>query len=204
VIDVYYAHWDHRETPLTEVLEAFDTLVRQGKVRYIGCSNTLAWRIAQAQLISQHHGWPEYCCVQQRHTYLRPRIGTRAFANGHVPVNTDLLDYVAAQAGRMTIVAYSTLLGGVYSDPQHVITPNNQPAEYDPADKQARLRVLHAVSAETGATLNQVVLAWITQNTPAMIALVSASAPERLAENLAADALQLTPEQIARLNAAAA
>jgi aryl-alcohol dehydrogenase-like predicted oxidoreductase len=203
-IDLYYAHWDHRETPLEEALEAFDLLVRQGKVRFIGCSNILAWRIEQARALSRQHSWAEYCCVQQRHTYLRPKTGLRAFANGHVPVSAELLDYAAAQPDHFTIVAYSTLLGGVYSHPEHLITPNNQPDEYDAADKQARLQMLHAISAETGATPNQVVLAWITQNAPPMVALVSSSSPVRLAESLASDRLNLTPAQLDRLNRAGA
>lgn len=204
MIDLYYAHWDHRETPLEAVLEAFDTLVRQGKVRFIGCSNTLTWRLAQAHLLSQRHGWAAYCCVQQRHTYLRPKPGLLRFANGHVPVSPELLDYATTQAERFTIVAYSTLLGGVYSHPEYLITSNNQPEQYDEADKQARLAMLQAISVETGATPNQVVLAWLTQNTPAMVALVASRSPERLAESLAADTLRLTPTQLDRLNRAGA
>src|SRR5262249_29864672 len=47
-IDLYQAHWDDRETPLEETLRAFDDLVRQGKVRYIGASNHVAWRLTRA------------------------------------------------------------------------------------------------------------------------------------------------------------
>lgn len=201
-IDLYYAHWDHRETPLEEILSTFDQLVQEGKVRYIGCSNMLAWRIEQARAQSQQHGWPEYCCVQQRHSYLRPKTGITTFANGQVAVNSDLLDYATVNANRLTVVAYSTLLGGVYSRPQNRIPDNYQPHEYDPTDMQARLKVLHAISQETGATPNQVVLAWMIQNTPAMIALISSSSPARLQESLNATAVTLTAEQLKRLNQA--
>lgn len=101
-------------------------------------------------------------------------------------------------------VAYSTLLGGVYGHPEHFITPNNQPEQYDGADKQARLAMLQAISVETGATPNQVVLAWLTQNTPAIVALVASRSPEHLAESLAADTLCLTPAQLDQLNRAGA
>ncbi len=47
-IDLYQAHWDDKETPLAETLRAFDDLVRQGKVRYIGASNYPAWRLTRA------------------------------------------------------------------------------------------------------------------------------------------------------------
>jgi len=74
IIDLYYAHCDDRETPLEAQLEAFDKLVRAGKVRYVGASNFHAWRLAEAEAISKAHGWAPFCCVQQRHTYLRPRV----------------------------------------------------------------------------------------------------------------------------------
>jgi len=203
-IDLYYAHTDHRETPLEEILEAFDQLVRQGKVRCIGCSNTLAWRIAQARALSQQHGWAEYCCVQQRHSYLRPKTGITAFLNTQVPVNGDLLDYATANAFTFTVVAYSALLGGAYSHPHHRIPDNYQPDEYDAADMQARRQTLQQIADETEATPNQVVLAWLMQNTPAMIALVSSSSRERLQENLNAVQVVLTADQLARLNQASA
>jgi len=72
-IDLYYAHCDDPNTPLEETLSAFDRLVQAGKVRTIGASNYLAWRLEEARWVSQTHGWSEFCCVQQRHTYLRPR-----------------------------------------------------------------------------------------------------------------------------------
>lgn len=203
-IDLYYAHWDHRATPLEEALAAFEQLVHQGKVRFIGCSNILAWRIERARLISQQQGWPVYCCVQQRHTYLRPKTGIRAFSNTQIPTNADLLDYAATNADNFTVVAYSTLLGGVYSHPHHRIPEQYQPDEYDAPDKQARLRVLHEISAETGATPNQVVLAWITQNRPPMIALIASSSSQRLQESLDSEPLTLSQEQLERLNSAAA
>ncbi len=203
-IDLYYAHTDDRATPLEEVLETFDQLVRQGKVRYIGCSNTLAWRIAEARGLSRRHGWADYCCVQQRHSYLRPKTGITKFSNGQVPVTGDLLDYATAHAEDFTVVAYSTLLGGAYSDPQRRIPDNYQPDEYDAADAQVRFRALREVAAETGATPSQVMLAWLMQSAPAMVALVASSSRERLQENLDAAQVELSAEQIAQLDQAAA
>ncbi len=76
-VDLYYAHKDHRSDPLEETLEAFDELHRAGKVRMIGCSNWRAWRIEQARELCRAKGWIGFCCVQQRHTYLRPGPGAR-------------------------------------------------------------------------------------------------------------------------------
>ena len=74
-IDLYYAHCDDPNTPLEESLQAFDRLVKAGKVRAIGASNYQAWRLEEARWTSRAHGWSEFCCVQRRHTYLHPRPG---------------------------------------------------------------------------------------------------------------------------------
>ena len=200
-IDLFYAHPDHRSVPLEETLEALNDLVKQGKVRFIGCNNTLAWRIAKAAAISRQNGWAEYCCVQQRHSYLRQKSGILRFSNGQVPTNPDLLDY-AKQNPNFKIVAYSTLLGGVYSHRQNTIADNYQPDEYDVADKKARLKVLKKVAFEQKATPNQIVLAWIVQSRPQMVALVSSSSQKRLAESLDSDKIKLTERQIEQLNKA--
>ncbi len=66
-IDLYQAHWDDRETPLDETLRAFDDLVRQGKVRYIGASNYPAWRLTRALWESDTHGTVRYECLQPKY-----------------------------------------------------------------------------------------------------------------------------------------
>jgi aryl-alcohol dehydrogenase-like predicted oxidoreductase len=72
-IHLYYAHIDDWGSSLEETLEAFDGLIRSGKVRYVGCSNTTAWRFEKARNVSRANGFAEYRCVQQRRTYLRPK-----------------------------------------------------------------------------------------------------------------------------------
>ena len=66
-IDLYQAHWDDRETPLDETLRAFDDLVRQGKVRYIGASNYPAWRLTRALWESDSNGTVRYECLQPKY-----------------------------------------------------------------------------------------------------------------------------------------
>jgi len=63
-IDLYYLHLPDYETPLEESLSAMDDLVRQGKVRYIGCSNFYAWQICKGLWISDRRGWAPFACVQ--------------------------------------------------------------------------------------------------------------------------------------------
>jgi aryl-alcohol dehydrogenase-like predicted oxidoreductase len=107
-IDLYYAHVDDRNTPMEETMAAFDRLVKAGKVRLIGASNFLAWRLEEARWVSQTRGWAEYCCIQQRYSYIRPKSG--ASFDPQIATNDDLLDYCRARG--ITILAYSPLLSG--------------------------------------------------------------------------------------------
>ena len=203
-IDLYYAHIDHRSVPLEETLAAFDRIVKAGKVRFIGCSNMTAWRIAEARLISRAHDWAEYVCVQQSYSYLRPKPSV-AYAVNHalapdwgieVRVDAGVRDYCETH-GDFSIVAYSPLMRGAYAGAP-------MPDECVGSDTDARLAALGQVAAETGATRNQVVLAWLMQNTPPAIPLFGASSAEQLRENLGALKVTLTPEQVAFLNHAGA
>jgi aryl-alcohol dehydrogenase-like predicted oxidoreductase len=195
-IDLYYAHVDHRSVALAETLEAFAELVAAGKVRHIGCSNYAAWRVERARRISDATGLPRYCCVQQRHSYLRPRPGAD-FGN-QLPADEGLLDF-CSENPEVALLAYSPLLSGAYTVPGRAI-----PAEYVRADTDARLRALHQVTQAVGASANQVVLAWLMATTPSAIPLIAASNETQLDENLGSLAVPLSDEQLALLDGASA
>jgi aryl-alcohol dehydrogenase-like predicted oxidoreductase len=194
-IDLYYAHVDDRTTPLEESMAAFARLVQAGKVRFIGASNYLAWRLEQANWVSRTNGWPEYCCVQQRHSYLRPKPGA-SFAP-QLTTNEDLLDLCHVQG--ITMLAYSVLLSGAYTRAERPI-----PEGYVGPDSDARLAALKAVAEETGATPNHVILAWMMGGQPGVLPLIAASTDKQLQENLDALDLKLTAEQMLRLSNAKA
>jgi aryl-alcohol dehydrogenase-like predicted oxidoreductase len=194
-IDLYYAHVDDRNTPLEETMAAFDRLVRAGKVRFIGASNFLAWRLEEARWVSQTKGWAEYGCIQQRYSYIRPQPGA-SFAP-QIAANDDLLDYCRNRG--ITMLAYSPLLGGAYTR-----ADRSFPEQYLGPDTDARLAALNAVAEEVGATASQVVYAWMLQSDPPVIPLVAASMVEQMRENLGALEIELSPDQMARLNDASA
>lgn len=191
-LDLYYAHIDDRRTPLEETLAAFDRLVTAGKVRAIGCSNLMTWRIEQARSISHLHGWAAYCCVQQRYSYLQPRSG--ATFETQVAASQELLDYCQVHED-FSLLAYSPLLSGAYTRQDVVLPP-----QYRSSDTEARLSALATVAAETGATPNQVVLAWLHQSTPSVIPVIAASNKTQLDENLGALHVHLTGEHMRMLN----
>ena len=192
-IDLYYAHVDDRNTPLEESLKAFDRLVKTGKVRFVGASNYLAWRLEQARWISLVNDWAQFCCVQQRYTYLRPKPG--ANFDPQIMTNDDLLDY--CRNSGMTLLAYSTLQGGAYTRADRPI-----PDQFsDPVNEQ-RLATVREVAVETGATVNQVILKWMIQSSPPIIPLIAASSDAQLEDNLGTLNVNLSVEQMVRLDTA--
>jgi aryl-alcohol dehydrogenase-like predicted oxidoreductase len=193
-IDLYYAHADDRCTPVEETMEAFHKLVKAGKVRFIGASNFLAWRLEEARWVSRARGWSEYCCVQQRYSYVRPKPGAN-FAP-QIAANDDLLDYCKSRG--ITLLAYSPLLKGAYSRSERPF-----PDQYVGPDTEARVAVLKTITEEKNATANQIVLAWMIHSEPCVIPLVAASTSGQMRENLSSLKISLSAEDIARLNNAA-
>ena len=191
-IDLYYAHTDDRETPQEEHMAAMSLLVEAGKVRYIAASNWTAWRLEGAYRLCEANGWATHVAVQQRHSYLIPRAGWTPSV--HTYANDDLLDYCATRD--LAIVAYSVLAKGAYTRADKAM-----PNVYTGADNEARMTTLNAVCEETGATANQVVLAWLMkQSAPTIIPLFSASNQQQMTENLGAVQIELTDDQVERLN----
>jgi len=192
-IDVYYAHRDDADTPLEETMGAFAALVKAGKVRAIAASNLRVWRIAEANTLCQERGWPQYVAVEQRHTYFRPRLG--ASFGPQLSVNDDVREYCRAR--NLTLIAYSILAQGAYTRSDRPV-----PAQYAGPDADERMEALKAVAEETGATLNQVIIAWMMQGDPPMVPILAGSRVEQLRENLAGRDLALTAEQVERLTTA--
>jgi aryl-alcohol dehydrogenase-like predicted oxidoreductase len=190
-IDLYYAHADDRSVPLEETLEAFSRLVQAGKVRSIGASNYTAWRLEQVRALAGIG--PDFCALQQRFSYLRPRRGVTY--DPHVTVDEDMLDYLRTRD--LTLLAYSPLLGGVYagSDPEI-------PEEYRGEDTDARLQALHQVATETGLSPVQLVLAWLVLSDPPTIPLIAASSAGHMRELLDAADANVDPELLERLSMA--
>ena len=191
-IDLFYAHIDCREDPLEETLGAMNDLVREGKIRFIGCSNYRAWRIERAVRVSEEHGWAAFCCVQQRYSYLRPRAG--ADFSPQLSADVELLDYCRDNP-EVRLLAYSPLLNGSYSR-----TDREIPDQYRSTEMERRLGVLNDVARETGATVNQVIYSWMIQSDPAIIPLTAPTTESQLEENLGALAFTLTGEQMKRLD----
>jgi aryl-alcohol dehydrogenase-like predicted oxidoreductase len=197
-LDLLYAHIEDRTVPPGETVEAFGELVAEGTVGLLGVSNHAMWRVERARALAAAAGLPGYEVLQYHHSYLRPRtdVPNALWTHGTLGAATaELLSYLEAEPD-LTLVAYSPLLTGGY------VRPEKLQREYDHPGTPARMKVLREVARETGATVNQVVLAWQLGGPLPIVPLAGVSSVAQLEENLAAVDLELTAEQRHRLDAA--
>ena len=191
-IDLYYAHIDDRKTPLEETLEAFDGLVRSGKVRHIACSNYKPWRVSEAHSISKRLNLARFCAIQQWDTYLRLNVcedlGIQEF------MSDELIDYARTKKD-FSLITYGPLLWGSYA-----YTNRQVPVKFQSDSNYRRLAALYKVAAEIQATPNQVVLAWLMQQNPVRIPITAVGSVKQLRENLGALELILSNEHMQLLD----
>jgi aryl-alcohol dehydrogenase-like predicted oxidoreductase len=201
-LDLLYAHIDDPAVPQAETVEAFAALVADGTVGLLGVSNHWAWRVERARGLAAAAGLPGYEVLQYQYSYLRPRAdlpGVRSPDGMPGMLGGDLLSYLRAEPG-LTAVAYAPLLKGGYVRQDRLAAAEF--AEFDHPGTPARLAALREVAKDAGATVNQVVLAWLIGAEVPVIPLVGASSVAQLDESLAGADLELTAEQRARLDAA--
>ena len=198
-LDLMYAHIEDPSVPPEETVGGFADLVASGEVGLLGVSNHWSWRVERARSVAAALGVPGYEVLQYHYTYLRSRadVPERQWRDGSPGlVHGDLLSYDRDEPA-VTLVAYSPLLSGSYARADRPLG-----AGFEHAGTAARLAALRAVAAETGATVNQVVLAWLMGGEVPVIPLVGASSVGQLDESLAAVDLELTAAQRARLDEA--
>ena len=198
VIDLYQAHQDDPATPLEETLGAFGELVAQGKVRAIGASNYSAARLAEALRVGRARGLPRYESLQPDYN-LVDRAGYEAE-----------LEPLCLREGLWVIPYYSLAAGfltGKYRS-EADLSKSARGAKVGKSYLNERgLRVLaavDAVAADLGVSQAQVALAWLMARPGITAPIASATTPAQLDELVAATRLTLSPEAIARLNAASA
>ena len=198
-LDLYYAHVpDLSGLELEEYSAGFAALVNEGVIGQFGLSNHWSWQVERARAANPEAARPSV--LQYHHTYLRMRTDIadpRLSVDGEIGVaDASLLAYLRSTPG-LTLVAYTPLLSGAYTNPAKTLD-----AAYDHPGSVERLKALDEVATETGATRNQVVLAWMLGDELPVVPLVGASSVAQLDESLAAVDLVLSEEQWARLDAA--
>ncbi|MGV9362882.1 aldo/keto reductase [Amycolatopsis sp. NPDC003731] len=193
-IDLYYAHVDDRDTPLEETLGAFDTLVRAGKVRYLGASNYTAERLAEALSISDQNGFARYA-VLQPHYNLVERDYERDLAPIVAREGLATLPYFALAKGFLT--------GKYRTKDETGDSPRAaRAASYLDADGERVLAALDEVAQAHGVSVATVALAWLRQQPTVAAPIASARTPEQLIDLVASVSLELTDAEVAALSEA--
>ncbi|HEX2438262.1 MAG TPA: aldo/keto reductase [Methylomirabilota bacterium] len=197
-IDLYQAHWDDRDTPLEETLRAFDDLVRQGKVRYIGASNHVAWRLTRALWESDRHGTVRYECLQPKYNLVIRDEYERELEGL----------CVEQQIG---VIPYSSLASGFLSGKYHRGGALPTTARAAGVQKTymtdrgfAVLDAVQKVGKDTGATPAQIALGWLAQRPGITAPIASATSVDQLKEIAAGVELKLDAEAIKSLDQASA
>ncbi|HEV3118308.1 MAG TPA: aldo/keto reductase [Gemmataceae bacterium] len=200
-IDLYQTHSPDPETPLEETLRAFDDLVRQGKVRYVGCSNYPAWQVAVSLGISTRLGVARFDCVQPRYNLLYREI------------ESELLPLCRDQG--LGVIAYNPLAGGFLSGKYKSLdapVPGTRFTLGQTGDlyrerywQQAQLEAvehLRGFFESRGKSLAAVAVKWVLDQPGVTAAIVGASRPEQLKDTLEAPNIALAPDEIEACNLA--
>jgi aryl-alcohol dehydrogenase-like predicted oxidoreductase len=197
-IDLYLSHQDDPETPQEETMRAYDDLLRQGKVRYLGASNFSAWRTTRALWESERHGAARYVCVQPPYSLANREAYERE------------LEACCRELG-LGVMTYSSLASGFLSGKYRAgkDLPSSQRAEgvqkrYMNERGFAILEAMDRVAAVHDATPAQVALAWILARPGITAPIASATTAEQTRELLLAVDLKLEAEELEALDHASA
>jgi aryl-alcohol dehydrogenase-like predicted oxidoreductase len=193
-IDLYQIHANDPVTPLEETLRALDTLVQQGKVRYIGCSNWHAWKIAKALGISHFKDMARFDTVQAYYS-----IAGRDLEREIVPL---------LESEKVGLLVWSPLAGGLLSGKfnrtqQKVEDSRRSAFDFPIVDKERTWRILDImapIAQAHGCSVAQVSLAWLLTRPVVTSVIIGARRLDQLQDNLGSVALTLTAEEIKRLD----
>jgi len=189
-IDLYQVHgWDIL-TPIEETLRALDDLVRQGKVRYLGCSNWSARHLMKALCLSRAHEWSGFVSLQAYYSL----VG-RDLEHELLPL---------CREENIGVLPWSPLSGGFLSGKYTRENPNPAGArrtafQFPPIDEARGFDAIEAlakIAEEKGATVPEIALAWLLAQPGVTSIIIGANKMSQLEDNLKAAALQLTAAEI--------
>jgi len=188
-VDLYQIHrWDPR-TPIEETLEALDSAVRSGKVRYLGASSMWAWQFSKALHLAGEHGWHRFVTMQDHYNLLQREE------------EREMLPLCADQG--IGVIPWSPLARGRLTRDWDTSTARSETDEfggklYNDADRVIVERVAEVAEAR-GVPRAQVALAWVLSKPVVSAPIVGVTKDRHLDDAVAAVDLQLTPEEVARL-----
>jgi aryl-alcohol dehydrogenase-like predicted oxidoreductase len=197
-IDIYHLHGFDALTPVEEVLSTLDNLVASGKVRYIACSNFSGWHLMKSLSASDRYGWARYVGHQVYYSLIH-----REYEWELMPLGLDQ----GVGALVWSPLGWGRLTGKVRrGSPLPAESRLHKTAEMGPQISDDHLYnvvdAIDAVAKETGKSVPQIALNWLLQRPTVSTVIMGARNEEQLRQNLAAAGWNLTPAQVAQLDAA--
>jgi aryl-alcohol dehydrogenase-like predicted oxidoreductase len=194
-IDLYQVHSIDERTPMEETLSALDDLVRQGKVRYIGCSNYSAWHLMKALSVSERRGFERYVSLQAYYSLV-----ARELEHELLPVSQDQ---------GVGILVWSPLAGGFLTGKQRRgdappagsrRAANGDTGTMDLEQGFDIVDALDGIARDRGTSIAQVAINWLLRRPGVTSVIIGARTPEQLEDNLGAASWTLTDEEVATLD----
>lgn len=197
-VDLYYAHRPDPATPIEETLRAFDDLVRQGKVRYVGCSNYAGWEIATACGVAERRGYAPFLVSQSPYNLFERSLETEVLP--------------CCRHHGLSIAAYSPLAQGVLTGKYRRGAPiprgtrawkNPSPmlARYMTDERLETVERLDAWTRDQGRRLGELAIAWLLEKPYVCTVLVAVTSNEQLEANVNATDWTLSPDQVQEVDA---
>ncbi len=191
-IDLYFHHTPDEKTPIEETLSALNTLIEQGKVRYIGNSNHSGWQIAQAEYVARELGTHRYVAAENHYNLLDRRA--------------ELEVMPAAREFGLGVLPYFPLANGLLTGKY---TRGNAPADgrltklkpqiLESADWE-QLEAFSAFATERGLTEVQVAFAWLAAQKPVASVIAGATSEQQVRTNAATASVELSDDDLAKLD----
>lgn len=197
-IDLFQLHGFDAMTPVEETLSTLDDLVRAGKIRYVGCSNFSGWHLMKSLAIAERHNLPRYVAHQAYYSLV-----SRDYEWELLPLGLDQ----GVGAVVWSPLGWGRLTGKIRrGQPMPEQSRLHKTSEAGPpVDPEHLYRIVEAIDAiaeETGKSVPQIALNWLLQRPTVSSVIVGARHEEQLRHNLGAVGWQLTPEHVAKLDAA--
>ena len=191
-IDLYQQHQPDPRTPIEETLRALDDLVRQGKVRYIGCSTLPGWQVVEAQWTARHHGLHHFVSCQEEYSLLARRLDREMMPVLHA-YDLGLIPFAPLANG---------LLTGKYR--RHMPLPEGARLTYMQRaanryltdDNWALVERLEGFAIERGHTLLELAVSWLARRPQVASVIAGATRPEQVEQNVHAAGWALTDEEM--------
>ncbi len=193
-IDLYWMHaWD-RHTPIEETLRALDDLVRSGKVRYIGFSDTPAWKLAQAQTIAQLRGYTPLVALQIEYSLLERTVEGELIPAAH-ELGLGVTPWSPLRSGALSGKYTRENAGKVKADRGFMVDRALDDKAYAIVDELGR------IARELETNVASVAIAWVQGRPGVTSTIIGARTLAQLDQNLSALSVKLAPAQVQRLDA---